>query len=112
SYIVLWIILPKADTASQKYEMFGQAGDFESIKKNANQAANEMKGVAKDASGTLAKLFQIIFKIILFFIGFTLIATGIGLIIGCVGVLFTATSDIPLQFFGYIVDYPWQEWAV
>src|SRR5690606_6380768 len=25
SYIVLWIILPKAETATQKYEMYGQA---------------------------------------------------------------------------------------
>lgn len=32
-YIILWIIVPKAETATQKYEMYGQAGDFETIKK-------------------------------------------------------------------------------
>lgn len=112
SYIVLWIILPKADTATQKYEMFGQAGDFETIKKNANQAANEMKSVARDASGTLGKFLQVLFKIVLFFIGFTLICTGIGLIIGSVALLITSSFEMPMQFFGYIVDHPWQEWAV
>jgi phage shock protein PspC (stress-responsive transcriptional regulator) len=111
SYIVLWIILPKADTASQKYEMFGQAGDFETIKKNANLAASEMKGVARDASGTLTRFFQILFKIILIFIGVMLISTGIGLIIGSVALLISATTEIPVQFFGYFVDYPWQEWT-
>lgn len=112
SYIVLWIILPKADTASQKYEMFGQAGDFETIKKNANIAASEMKGVARDASGTLTKFFQVIFKIILIFIGVMFISTGIGLIIGSVALLISATTDLPVEFFGYFVDYPWQEWSM
>lgn len=112
SYIVLWIILPKADTASQKYEMFGQPGDFETIKKNANQAAAEMKSVARDASGTLGNILRVFFKILLFFIGFVLIITGIGLIIGTVALLITATSDLPVQFFGYIADHPWQDWAI
>src|SRR5690606_32766741 len=109
SYIILWIILPKAETASQKYEMYGQAGDFETIKKNASQAATEMKGVARDASGALGKIFHIIGKIILFFIGFMLICSGIGLIIGAIALLISSATEMPFQFFGYIVDYSWQE---
>src|SRR5690606_19139803 len=109
SYIILWIILPKAETASQKYEMYGQAGDFETIKKNASQAAAEMKGVARDASGALGKIFHVLGKIILFFIGFMLICSGIGLIIGAIALLISSATEMPFQFFGYIVDYPWQE---
>lgn len=111
SYIVLWIILPKADTASQKYEMFGQAGDFETIKKNANQAAAEMKGMAKDASSNFGRILQIILKVILVFIGVMLIVTGISMIVGTIAVFIMSATDIPMQFFGYFVDYPWQDWA-
>ncbi len=111
SYIVLWIILPKAETATQKYEMYGQAGDFETIKKNASQAASEMKGVARDASSTLGNLFSVLGKIILIFIGIMLICTGIGLIIGAIALLVTASSELPVQFFGYVVDYEWQDWG-
>lgn len=109
SYIVLWIILPKAETATQKYEMYGQAGDFETIKKNANQAASEMKGVARDASGAVGKLFHVLGKIILVLIGISLICTGVGLIIGAIALLITSATELPMQFFGYIVDYPWQD---
>lgn len=111
SYIILWIILPKAETATQKYEMYGQAGDFETIKKNASQAAAEMKGVARDASGALGKIFHVLGKIILFFIGFMLICSGIGLIIGAIALLISSAAELPVQFFGYVVDYKWQDWA-
>ena len=107
-YIVLWIILPKAETATQKYEMYGQTGDFETIKKNVSQAAAEMKGVAHDASGVLGKIFHILGRIILFFIGFLLICTGIGLLIGAITLFITTFSGIPVQFFGYFLDYEWQ----
>src|SRR5690606_17444589 len=109
-YIILWIILPKAETASQKYEMFGQAGDFETIKKNASQAASEMKGVASDASNVIGKIFHIIGKIILVFIGIMLICTGIGLIVAAIALLVSSAAEIPSQFFGYVVDYTWQDW--
>jgi len=108
SYIILWIILPKAETATQKYEMYGQAGDFETIKKNASQAAAEMKGVARDASGALGKIFHVLGKIILFFIGFMLICSGIGLIIGAISLLVTTFTGMPVEIFGYFFDYEWQ----
>src|SRR5690606_27676591 len=103
--------LPKAETASQKYEMFGQAGDFETIKKNASQAASEMKGVASDASNVIGKIFHIIGKIILVFIGIMLICTGIGLIVAAIALLVSSAAEIPSQFFGYVVDYTWQDWT-
>lgn len=108
SYIVLWIILPKAESATQKYEMYGQAGDFETIKKNASQAASEMKGVASDASNALGKIFHIIGKIILVLIGVMLICTGIGLIVAAISLLVTTFTGIPVEIFGYVFDYEWQ----
>lgn len=109
SYIVLWIILPKAETATQKYEMFGQAGDFETIKKNASQAASEMKGVASDASSALGKIFHVLGKIILVFLGIMLICTGIGLIIAAIILVIGSFTEVPMQFFGYILDDQWQD---
>lgn len=108
-YIILWIILPKAETATQKYEMYGQAGDFETIKKNASQAASEMKGVASDASNAIGKVFHVIGKIILVFIGVMLICTGIGLIIAAISLLVTTFMGLPVEFFGYVFDFGWQE---
>lgn len=108
-YIILWIVLPKAETASQKYEMYGQAGDFETIKKNASQAASEMKGVAGDASNLLGQIFRAIGKVILILIGIMLICTGIGLIIAAISLLVTTFMGLPTEFFGYVFDYPWQE---
>lgn len=108
-YIILWIVLPKAETASQKYEMYGQAGDFETIKKNASQAASEMKGVAGDASNLLGQIFRAIGKVILILIGIMLICTGIGLIIAAIFLLVTTFMGLPTEFFGYVFDYPWQE---
>ena len=108
-YIILWIVLPKAETASQKYEMYGQAGDLETIKKNASQAASELKGVAGDASNLLGQIFRAIGKVILILIGIMLICTGIGLIIAAISLLVTTFMGLPTEFFGYVFDYPWQE---
>lgn len=109
SYIILWIILPKAETATQKYEMYGQAGDFETIKKNASQAASEMKGVASDASNALGKVFHVLGKIILILIGVMLICTGIGMIVAAISLLVTTFMGLPVEFFGYVFDFGWQE---
>lgn len=108
-YIILWIVLPKAETASQKYEMYGQAGDFETIKKNVSQAASEMKGVASDASTVLRQILRAIGKIILILVGVMLICTGIGLIIAAIFFLVTTFMGLPAEFFGYVFDHAWQE---
>lgn len=111
SYIILWIILPRAETATQKYEMYGQAGDFETIKKNANQAASEISGVAREATPVIGKIFKVFATIFLALIGISLIFIGIGLIIGSIAVLVASANSMPLQFFDYIVDYQWQDVA-
>lgn len=110
SYIILWIILPRAETATQKYEMYGQAGDFETIKKNASQAASEISGVAREATPVIGKIFRVLGTIFLAFIGISLIFAGIGLIIGAIALLITSTTNgIPSEIFDYVVDYQWQD---
>ncbi|MFV0304390.1 MAG: PspC domain-containing protein [Moheibacter sp.] len=108
SYIVLWIILPKAETATQKYEMYGQAGDFETIKKNVSQATSEMKGVAKEVSNSIGKVFSVLGMLFLAFIGFNLIVVGIAFIISAIAIIIMPSNQMPVEFFGYLVDYPWQ----
>ena len=111
AYIVLLIILPKAETATQKYEMYGEAGDIESIKTNINKTTHDVKGMAKNTSSTLGEVLRVFAKIALIFIGLIFIGTGIGFLIGAVATLFSYSSGIPFKFFSYVVDYEWQEWA-
>lgn len=103
-YIILWIILPKAETATQKYEMYGQAGDFETIKRNVSQAASEMKS----ASNNIGKLMGFFFKVIQLFIGFILIATGLSMVVAAVSIIIAFFGGVPMNFFGYVFDYDWQ----
>src|SRR5690606_34095733 len=49
--------------------------------------------------------------IILVFIGIMLICTGIGLIVAAIALLVSSAAEIPSQFFGYVVDYTWQDWT-
>lgn len=104
-YIVMWIILPKAETTTQKFEMFGQVGNFETIKKNISQAATE--GVGK-ASSTFNRLLRIFAKLAMIFVGIILIISGISMIVGAISILVASVSGIPVEFFGYIFDYDWQ----
>ncbi len=46
-YIILWVVVPKAITASEKLEMKGQRVDLESIK---NKVQDELQGVKKNVS--------------------------------------------------------------
>ena len=46
-YIILWIVVPKAVTASEKLEMKGQRVDLESIK---HKVQDEMQGVKKNVT--------------------------------------------------------------
>lgn len=111
AYIILLIILPKAVTATQKYEMYGEAGDFESIKTNIKKTTHDVKSMAKGTSSTLGEILRVFAKIALIGIGLIFIGTGIGFLIGAVATLFSYSSGIPFKFFSYVVDYEWQEWT-
>ncbi|MCE2848708.1 MAG: PspC domain-containing protein [Chitinophagaceae bacterium] len=54
-YLILWIVVPKAITASEKLEMKGKKVDLESIK---NKVQDEMQGVKKNFTDNASKWKQ------------------------------------------------------
>ena len=54
-YLILWIVVPKAVTASEKLEMKGEKVDLESIK---NKVQDEMQGVKKNFTENASKWKQ------------------------------------------------------
>ena len=58
TYIVLWIVLPEAVTASEKLEMRGEKVDLESIKNTIKSDLESFKGRAKEMGSEMKDRFQ------------------------------------------------------
>jgi phage shock protein PspC (stress-responsive transcriptional regulator) len=58
SYIILWIVLPEAITASEKLEMRGEKIDLESIKNTIKSDMEGFKGRAKDMGAEIKERAQ------------------------------------------------------
>lgn len=58
TYIVLWIVLPEAVTASEKLEMRGEKVDLESIKNTIKSDLETFKGRAKEMGTEMQERFQ------------------------------------------------------
>ena len=58
TYIVLWIVLPEAVTASEKLEMRGEKVDLESIKNTIKSDLESFKGRAKEMGAEMQERFQ------------------------------------------------------
>ncbi|HVS97100.1 MAG TPA: PspC domain-containing protein [Puia sp.] len=58
TYIVLWIVLPEANSASEKLEMRGEKVDLESIKNTIKSDLESFKGRAKEMSSEVNERFQ------------------------------------------------------
>lgn len=58
TYIVLWIVLPEAITASEKLEMRGEKVDLESIKNTIKSDLENFSKRAKDTSAEVKESFQ------------------------------------------------------
>lgn len=111
-YVILWIVLPKAETAAQKLEMHGEPvnvsniekkvrEEYEAAKENVKAAANsETAQKTKKAAGNffseIGKILLVFVKVILIIIGTGFVLAGIGIIIGLVSGAF-----IGLQFFPF-----------
>lgn len=109
SYIILWIILPKAETVTQKYEMMGEAGDIASIKKSVGSTSETGKKV-HSTSDTFTEALKIFGKIILVFLGFIFICIGLSLVFsGIFTLVFATAGDVPVQIFGRFFDHQWQD---
>jgi phage shock protein PspC (stress-responsive transcriptional regulator) len=95
-YIILWIVVPKAITPSQKLQMKGDPIDVSSIerevkntftnaKQNAPKVANEMKSFAGNASHAAVEIATVLIK------AFGKIVAFILLLLGIVGIVFVAS---------------------
>jgi phage shock protein PspC (stress-responsive transcriptional regulator) len=58
TYIVLWIVLPEASTASEKLEMRGEKVDLESIKNTIKSDLESFKGRAREMGEEMKDKFQ------------------------------------------------------
>jgi len=110
-YIILWIVLPKAETAAQKLEMRGEPvnvsniekkvrQEYESAKENVKAAVNsdtvkKTKNVAGDFFSALGRIFLVFVKVILIIIGTSLALSGIALIIALISGTFVGLHVLP-----------------
>lgn len=106
-YIILWIAVPKAETAAQKLEMRGERvtisniektikEEYKNVKKNFTRA-RESKEFQKTRN-VLDEIFHVLGKIIVVSIKIVLIIIGFGLIIGAISALMGITG---VFFFGH-----------
>ncbi|MAT89219.1 MAG: hypothetical protein CMC35_00890 [Flavobacteriaceae bacterium] len=107
-YIILWILVPPAETTSEKLHMTGEAVNISNIEKKFKEGyenvADRVKNVDYDkygkkvkrgASGffeTLGSILLVIFKIFVKFIGVFLIIVSLSTLIGLVVGMFTLGS--------------------
>lgn len=110
-YIILWIVLPRAETAAQKLEMRGEPvnvsniekkvkKEYEAAKENVKAAANSetvkrTKNAANDFFSSLGQVFLVFFKVILIIIGTSLVLAGIGIIIALISGTFVGLHLLP-----------------
>jgi len=110
-YIILWIVLQKAETAGQKLEMRGEPvnvsniekkvkKEFESAKENVKAAAKsesvkKTKNAANDFFHVLGQILLVFIKVILIIIGTSLALAGIALIIALISGAFVGLHFLP-----------------
>ncbi|WP_291121004.1 PspC domain-containing protein [Empedobacter sp. UBA7248] len=106
-YFILLIFVPKAKTTSEKLQMYGQPANIDTLKKNVEQASEAVVSGSKELSNKLGGAFGVFGRILLWFIGFIILSSGIGLIIGGFFFFFTTWTEMPTELFGYLVEEEW-----
>lgn len=112
-YLILWIVLPKAETAAQKLEMRGEAVNVSNIEKKVREEYNNTKENVKKAANSesakktrraasnffseLGKVLLVFIKVILILIGTGFVIAGIGIIIGLVSTTFIGLQVFPFS---------------
>jgi len=107
----LLIFVPKAKTTSEKLQMYGQPANIDTLKKNVEQASEAVVSGSKELSNKLGGAFGVFGRILLWFIGFIILSSGIGLIIGGFFFFFTTWTEMPTELFGYLVEEEWMSMA-
>ncbi|MEX0987154.1 MAG: PspC domain-containing protein [Bacteroidales bacterium] len=118
-YIILWIVLPKAETAAQKLEMRGEPvnvsniekkirEEYEATKENVRAAANSeavqrTKKAARNFFSEIGKVLLVFVKVILVLIGTGFVLAGIGIIIGLISGAFIGLQIFPFSGYHFTV---------
>jgi phage shock protein PspC (stress-responsive transcriptional regulator) len=120
-YVILWIVLPKAETAAQKLEMRGEKVNVsnlekkireeyetvkENVKKNVSKAREsdtykKARSGASDFFETLGKILLVFIKVILIIIGTGLVIAGIGILIGLIALPFVGINMFPFESYHF-----------
>ncbi len=118
-YIILWIVMPKAVSTSEKLKMKGKPVNFGSIKEYVNkeevseQTGKIKQNISKASSGVgdfFESFFKVVVKILAILIGIVLVVMGISFIISYFVCSFSLslTSVNSLQYINLIFDSSWQ----
>lgn len=110
-YFILLIFVPKAKTTSEKLQMYGQPANIDTLKKNVEQASETVVSGGKELSNKLGGVFGVFGRLLLWFIGFIILSSGIGLIVAGFFFFFTTWTEMPTELFGYIVEEEWMSMA-
>lgn len=107
TYVILWIVVPVANTASEKLEMRGEKvdlnsiantvkGDLEQFRVRTEKWSNDIRSSSKNPGAGIAHAIRVIFKAFFIFILATIALTLFG---AFVGILFGGAAFSPLQSF-------------
>lgn len=79
-YLLLWLIMPPAKTASEKLQMHGKSVTLETLKTSVSNA--DVPGAARRVNGVILPVINRLFRIGLKLIGLAFILFGVGLVFG------------------------------
>jgi phage shock protein PspC (stress-responsive transcriptional regulator) len=110
-YIILWIAVPKAETAAEKLEMRGEKvtvsnlekaikDEYEDVKDNLKKARNsesfrKTEDLLTGFFRVIGTIIVVIFKIILGFVALIFVLTGLGLLFGTISLVFFGAHFLP-----------------
>jgi len=120
-YAILWIVLPKAESAAQKLEMRGEKvnvsniekkirEEYDSVKDNVKDGYSKAKSsdtykkterAASDFFDVLGKILLVFVKVILIIIGTSFVIGGIGLLIGIIALPFVGIHVFPFETYSF-----------
>ena len=91
-YIILWIIIPQAQTAAEKLQMRGERVDIKNIerevKKDSQSSSNSANNFANKGTSLVASIFNVCVKLFVGFMAFIAFAIAIGITIGLIAISF------------------------
>ncbi|MDY6799984.1 MAG: PspC domain-containing protein [Bacteroidota bacterium] len=110
-YIVLWALLPAANSTAQKLEMRGESFKISDIEKNVRNEYEHVKDNLKNFKNTqdydrtrnffdglfsaIGVFFKFIIKLLAVVLGLAMIITGVGFLIGLTGTLIIGEPFMP-----------------